>query len=146
MWSQTYAPFGNMFISTLVAACPVIVLLASIGVFEIRAHISAIHVVTEELGADLVIGAVGANPSKRVIQSRKRIAGGYGRALPASSHFGLTPPFGALAWLVGKDTWSWMRENHYPSGCAPTGWDKRWRSIPTPTETVLAFSWPMHCG
>lgn len=41
MWSQTYDPFGNMLVSTLVAACPVIVLLASIGLFEIRAHISA---------------------------------------------------------------------------------------------------------
>lgn len=41
MWSQIYDPFGNMALSTAVAALPVVVLLASIGIFNIRAHIAA---------------------------------------------------------------------------------------------------------
>jgi len=42
MWSQIYDPFGSMVLSTAVAAIPVVVLLGSIGLLEIRAHIAAI--------------------------------------------------------------------------------------------------------
>ncbi|OZI45965.1 L-lactate permease [Bordetella genomosp. 4] len=40
-WQQIYDPFGNMFISTLLAALPVVVMLAALGVFHIKAHIAA---------------------------------------------------------------------------------------------------------
>ena len=40
-WSQVYDPFGNMWVSTLLAALPVIVLLGAIGIFEMRAHLAA---------------------------------------------------------------------------------------------------------
>jgi lactate permease len=42
MWSQVYDPLGQMMLSAAVAVIPVLVLLASIGVFEVRAHIAAI--------------------------------------------------------------------------------------------------------
>jgi lactate permease len=42
MWSQVYDPFGSMLFSSLVAAVPVFVLLGSIGLFEIRAHLAAL--------------------------------------------------------------------------------------------------------
>ncbi len=42
MWSQVYDPFGSMFVSACVAVIPVVVLLAGIGLFEIRAHIAAL--------------------------------------------------------------------------------------------------------
>ena len=41
-WSQVYDPFGNIWLSSLVAAVPVLVLLGAIGIFEIKAHIAAL--------------------------------------------------------------------------------------------------------
>jgi lactate permease len=40
-WQQIYDPFGNMFISTALAAIPVVVMLACLGFFHIKAHIAA---------------------------------------------------------------------------------------------------------
>ena len=40
-WQQIYDPFGNMFISTLLAAIPVVVMLAALGFFHIKAHLAA---------------------------------------------------------------------------------------------------------
>ncbi len=40
-WQQIYDPFGNMFISTALAAIPVVVMLAALGIFHIKAHIAA---------------------------------------------------------------------------------------------------------
>ena len=41
VWSQVYDPLNNMWLSALVAAIPIVVLLGAIAIFEIRAHIAA---------------------------------------------------------------------------------------------------------
>lgn len=40
IWQQIYDPVGNMFYSTALAAIPVVVMLAALGFFHIKAHIS----------------------------------------------------------------------------------------------------------
>jgi hypothetical protein len=42
MWPQIYDPFHNAVISTLVAAVPVVVMLAALAFFHIKAHIAAL--------------------------------------------------------------------------------------------------------
>jgi len=49
MWSQVYDPFGSMWLSATVALIPVVVLLVSIGVFEVRAHWAALLGLTAAL-------------------------------------------------------------------------------------------------
>jgi lactate permease len=41
-WSQTYDPFGSPLLSTVAAALPLVVLLSSIGLFHLRAHVAAL--------------------------------------------------------------------------------------------------------
>ncbi len=41
VWQQIYNPFGNMVISTLLAAVPVVVMLVALGFLHIKAHIAA---------------------------------------------------------------------------------------------------------
>ncbi|KQP46147.1 L-lactate permease [Pseudorhodoferax sp. Leaf274] len=40
-WQQIYDPFGNMIISTALAAIPVVVMLGALGFFHIKAHVAA---------------------------------------------------------------------------------------------------------
>ncbi|WP_025918142.1 L-lactate permease [Herminiimonas sp. CN] len=42
MWSQVYDPFNNPVLSTLAAAIPVVVMLAALAFFHIKAHIAAL--------------------------------------------------------------------------------------------------------
>jgi lactate permease len=41
IWQQVYDPLGNMFVSTLLAAIPVVVMLVCLGFLHIKAHIAA---------------------------------------------------------------------------------------------------------
>src|SRR6516165_8357439 len=41
-WSQIYDPLSNAWLSTLIAALPVIVLLGGLGIFRMRAHVAAL--------------------------------------------------------------------------------------------------------
>ena len=53
-WTQNYLPLGNLYVSALVAAIPVVVLLGALAFFHVKAHIAAL------LGLALAIGiAVG---------------------------------------------------------------------------------------
>src|SRR5581483_9016176 len=42
MWNQDYNPFSNAFVSTLVAATPVVTLLALVASGKVKAHIAAV--------------------------------------------------------------------------------------------------------
>lgn len=55
MWSQVYDPFNNVWLSTLAAAIPVVVMLAALAFFHIKAHIAALM----GLVSALVVAIVG---------------------------------------------------------------------------------------
>jgi lactate permease len=81
-WVQQYDPLGNVFLSALVAAVPVIVLLGLLGFFHARAHVAALS----GLVAALLI-AVGVYRMPPLLAVA---AAGYGVA------FGLLP----IGWIV----------------------------------------------
>lgn len=81
-WTQTYAPLGNLYLSALVAAIPVIVLLGALAFFRVKAHLAALlGLLTAVSIAVLVYGM----PAKLAIASA-----GYGAA------YGLFP----IGWIV----------------------------------------------
>jgi len=81
-WSQNYIPLGGVGLSALVAAIPVVVLLGSLGVFRVRAHLAALGAL---IAALLVAVVVYRMPPVLALA-----AGGYGAA------FGLFP----VGWLI----------------------------------------------
>ncbi len=57
VWSQIYNPLGNAWLSTLVAAVPIVVLLGALGIFRIKAHLAAIYgLIASLLVATIVYG------------------------------------------------------------------------------------------
>src|SRR5689334_329201 len=81
-WSQVYAPLGGIGVSALVAAIPVVVLMALLAFWHVRAHVAAaVALVAAGLIAVLVYGM----PAKLAVA-----AVGFGAA------FGLLP----IGWLV----------------------------------------------
>ena len=68
MWSQNYTPLGSLAPSALIAAIPIVVLLALLGVWRVRAHIAALAGLASaallalfvyKMPATLVLGAAG---------------------------------------------------------------------------------------
>ena len=82
MWPQVYDPFGNMVVSTAVAAIPVVVLLGGIAILEIRAHLAALL----GLGAALLVAVVAYGMPPQMAG----LAAAYGAA------FGLLP----IGWII----------------------------------------------
>jgi len=81
-WVQQYDPLGNVFLSALVAAVPVIVLLGLLGFFHARAHVAALSGLVAALS--IAVGVYRMPPLLAVA------AAGYGVA------FGLLP----IGWIV----------------------------------------------
>jgi lactate permease len=81
-WAQVYDPLGHAGLSTLLAALPVVVLLAALGLFRVRAHVAALS----SLGVAMVValGPFGMPVSAGLA------AAGFGAA------YGLFP----IGWIV----------------------------------------------
>ncbi len=82
MWSQNYTPLGGIVPSALVAALPVVVLLALLGVWHVRAHLAALAGLATAAAVALFIYKM---PAGLVLASA-----GYGAV------FGLFP----IGWIV----------------------------------------------
>jgi lactate permease len=81
-WSQNYTPLGGVGVSALVAAIPVVVLLGSLGLLRIRAHLAALGALLAALAIAVVV--------YRMPASMALASAGYGAA------FGLFP----VGWLI----------------------------------------------
>ena len=81
-WSQNYSPVGGIGLSALIAAIPVVVLLALLAFWHVRAHLAAIVAL---VAAGLIAIFVYGMPAKLAVA-----AAGYGAA------FGLLP----IGWLI----------------------------------------------
>ena len=54
-WTQVYNPTGNLYLSALIAAIPVVVLLGSLAFFHVRAHVAALLGLTAALTVAIVV-------------------------------------------------------------------------------------------
>lgn len=50
VWQQVYDPMGSMFLSTLFASLPVIVMLVGLGFLHMKAHIAAGLLIVRNIG------------------------------------------------------------------------------------------------
>jgi lactate permease len=81
-WSQVYDPIGNAFLSTVLAALPVVVLLGGLAFLHLRAHVAALAGLTAAL---LIAILVFGMPAQMALATA-----GYGAA------YGLLP----IGWII----------------------------------------------
>ena len=74
MWSQMYDPFNNVWLSTMAAAIPVVVMLAALAFFHIKAHIAALM----GLVAALVVAIWGFTMPANIAVSSALYGAAYG--------------------------------------------------------------------
>jgi lactate permease len=55
VWSQIYDPLNNAWLSTILASLPVIVLLGALGVFHMKAHVSALLALIVSLSCAILV-------------------------------------------------------------------------------------------
>ena len=99
VWQQIYDPFGNMVISTLLAAVPVVVMLVSLGFLHIKAHIAAgmgliAAVLVAVVAYGMPLGMAGTVKLQDFFVDRKVPE-------PARDHVPLLVSGGEMAWVVG---------------------------------------------
>ena len=82
IWSQSYDPLGQQWLSTLLAAAPVVVLLGCIGILQMRAHVAALAGLATALVIAIVVFGMPTGLALR--------AAGFGAA------YGLLP----IGWIV----------------------------------------------
>jgi lactate permease len=81
-WSQNYDPLGNAFLSTIVAALPIVVLLGCIATGRVRAHVAALAGLATALL--IVVAVLGMPPSAAFA------------AVVAGAAYGMLP----IGWIV----------------------------------------------
>ncbi len=81
-WTQVYTPLGNLYLSAIVAAIPVVVLLAALAFFHVKAHVAALLGLLLALG--ISVGVYG------MPLSMAGASAAYGAA------FGLLP----IGWII----------------------------------------------
>ena len=74
-WTQNYDPLGNVLLSTLVAAIPIVVLLGSIALLKIRIHYAALL----GLAVALVVALVAYRMPVKAAGAAAIYGAGYGR-------------------------------------------------------------------
>ncbi len=62
-WIQAYDPLGNAFLSTLVAALPIVLLLVALGVLEWRAHLAAFSALAAALMTSTAVFGMPLGPA-----------------------------------------------------------------------------------
>ena len=82
MWSQNYDPLGNPWLSTLLAAVPVVVLLGGLGIIQMKAHIAAVLGLIAALAIAILVFGMPAPMA--------------GRAAMYGAMFGLLP----IGWII----------------------------------------------
>lgn len=95
VWTQTYDPLGNLWLSTLVAALPVILLMALLASGRVTAHVAALV----GLMVALVLAIFVYVPEQSDITYGERVAGWLPTMLAAAANgaaFGLLP----IGWIV----------------------------------------------
>ena len=79
MWLQSYDPFGNVVLSTAIAALPIVVLLASIALWHVRIHYAALGSLLVALGLAVGVYRMPADvPSLPLMYSLRASLGAAG--------------------------------------------------------------------
>ncbi|MDR3671097.1 MAG: L-lactate permease [Holophaga sp.] len=73
-WAQNYDPTGHWWLSTLVATLPVVVLLGSLGLFHVKAHVAALL----GLATALLTAIIGFHMPAKVAGATAVFGAGYG--------------------------------------------------------------------